>query len=1115
MKASSEKVNELVLKLEEFIRKYYQNKILKGLIYSIGLLTIFFLFASILEYYGQYGSTLRAFLFYSYLSVALFILLFYLVRPVLGLFKIGKSLSHEHAAEIIGTHFNQVKDKLINTLQLQKQLDISNTGSDLIIAGINQKIGELKPIPFSKAIDFKANRRYLPLAFIPILFIAGVWLYKPAVLFDGTKRIIDYDKTFEPVAPFKFIVLNQKLEVPTLNDFILNIQIKGEELPKEIYIDISGNKFKCEKTAKTSFTYQFKSVKDDIPFRLYADGFFSKEYTLRSLPSPLLLQFNVALDYPAYTGKKDEQLKNIGDLSIPAGTEVKWTFTTKETSLLQLNFSKEIQPAIKGGEDQFYLTRRFLQDDQYTVGMKNSFLSNRDAVQFAISVKQDAYPSIEVDVQVDSIKGSEFIFKGKIEDDYGLTDLTFNVSVQGQDGKTTVVDVPFNKSYSSTYFMWASSFSLQQLEAGQEVEYWFEVWDNDAVNGRKSTKSQKGVYRKPSLEEIQEKVLEQKSALKADLKSTIDEARKLQKELEDLTNRMLEKKELNWQDKNKAKELIERQKQMQQQLNEIQKDNKTNNERIKEINKDEEILKKQEQIEKLLNELLSPEMKEQLRQLEDMLKMLDKEKLKEEMEKLQQENKDIEKELDRSLELLKQLEVEEQIKNAIDKLDALQKEQEKLAEQTENNSGKSDELKAKQDSLNSKFNKLSEELDQIEKKNQALESPMPFDETDQMEQDIKQDMQQSSQDLNNKKNNKASKSQKSAGSKMQQMKDKMQQSMDQASENSLEEDVSKIREILENLLQLSFDQESLMKQLQRTPTSNPLYVKITADQKKIKDNAKAIEDSLFALSKRVAEISSFVNKEIGQINFSLDKTIEFLAERQSGQATSRQQFAMTSINNLALMLSEISDQMQQQLAQQQQQQKPGNGSCKKPGNKKKPGNGKPSAGAMRQLQQQLNEQMEKMKSEMGKPGKGKEGKSGSQQLAKMAAQQEMLRNEMQKMLNEMMKEGDNGNAGNLRKMIEQMEKTETDLVNKNISTETMKRQQEIMSRLLEAEKAERERDQDEKRESNENKNEYNRNLLELQQYMQQKNAENEILKTSSPEMKPFYKNLVEQYFLTK
>ena len=1114
MKAGNDKVNELIVKLEEFIRRYYQNKLLKGILYSTGLLALFFLLASIVEYFGQNGSLLRGLLFYSYILLSCFILVVYVLKPILGLFKIGKSLSHEYAAELIGIHFSQVKDKLINTLQLQRQLEFSAPGSDLILAGIEQKINELRPVPFAKAIDFKNNKRYIPLALIPLLFIAGVLIYKPSVLTESTRRIIAYDKTFEPVAPFQFLVLHNKLEVASLQDFTLNIRIKGEELPKDLYIDIEGNKFKCLSTDKTNFTYLFKNVKDDVRFRLYADGFFSKEYTLKSLPSPLLLQFKVLLDYPAYTGKKDEQLANIGDLSIPAGTNVTWSFNTEETSVLNLKFSQASMPAKKLSETEFSLNRIFLQDDRYSIDMKNSFMDNQNEVQFSVSVKPDAFPIIEVSTQSDSIVGSDFIFKGKIEDDYGLSDLKFYVLIGGQGNRPTIVDVPFNRNYTSTYFMWASSFNAIQLEAGQELEYWFEVWDNDAVNGRKSTKSQKGIYKKPTLEELQEQVQKQQSALKTDLKSTIDEAKKLQKELEELSNKMLEKKELSWQDKNKAKELIERQKELQTQVEEIQKENKTNNERNKEYNKDEELIKKQEQIEKLLNELLSPEMKEQLKQLEEMLKMLDKDKLKEEMQKLQQENKDIEKELDRSLELLKQLEVEQQMKDAIDKLDALQKEQEKLAEKTEKSANGSPELKAKQDSLNMEFEKLSNQLDQLEKKNQELENPMPMDGTEQMEQDIKQEMEQSSQDLNSKKNNKASKSQKNASSKMQAMKDNMQQSMEQEASESLEEDVSKIREILENLLQLSFDQEALMKQLQRTPTTNPLYVKITADQKKIKDNARAIEDSLFALSKRVAEISSFVNKEIGQINFSLDKTIEFLAERQSGQASSRQQFAMTSINNLALMLSEVSDQMQQQLAQQQQQQKPGNGSCKKPGNKKKPGNGKPSAGAMRQLQEQLNEQMEKMKSEMGKPGKGKEGKSGSQQLAKMAAQQEMLRNEMQKMLNEMIKEGDIGNAGNMRKMIEQMEKTETDLVNKNISTETMRRQQEIMTRLLEAEKAERERDQDDKRESNENRNEYNRNLLEFQQYMQQKNAENELLKTSSPELKPFYKNLVEQYFKT-
>ncbi|HPH82740.1 MAG TPA: hypothetical protein PL185_09200, partial [Flavobacteriales bacterium] len=286
---------------------------------------------------------------------------------------------------------------------------------------------------------------------------------------------------------------------------------------------------------------------------------------------------------------------------------------------------------------------------------------------------------------------------------------------------------------------------------------------------------------------------------------------------------------------------------------------------------------------------------------------------------------------------------------------------------------------------------------------------------------------------------------------------------------------------------------------------------------KIKDDSRMIEDSLFALSKRVVQIQSFINREISSINMNLDKTIDFLAERQSSGAASRQQYVMTSINNLALMLSEVTQQMQEQMAQQMKQ-KEGQGSCKKPGNKKKPGNGKPSMATLRQLQEQLNEQMKQMKEGMNKPGQkpgtGNQGMKGSEQLAKMAAQQEMLRNELQKMMNDMMKDGNSGNAGELKNLANKMEQTETDIVNKNITLETMRRQQEIMTRLLEAEKAERERELDTKRESNENKFDQKRNISVFNQYTRQMQQEAELLKTLPPSLKPFYRNMVKDYFNT-
>jgi len=303
--------------------------------------------------------------------------------------------------------------------------------------------------------------------------------------------------------------------------------------------------------------------------------------------------------------------------------------------------------------------------------------------------------------------------------------------------------------------------------------------------------------------------------------------------------------------------------------------------------------------------------------------------------------------------------------------------------------------------------------------------------------------------------------------------------------------------------------------LKTTRIDDPQYRIIAQNQRKLKDDSKMIEDSLLALSKRVPAIKSAVNREINAINMNMDKAIAALAERLSAEGASRQQFSMTSINNLALMLNESLQQMQQQ---QQQSKSGGTGSCKKPGGMGK----KPSMSNLRKMQQQLNEQIQKMKEAMEKgkqPGKGKDGKGNksggqqgmSEQLAKLAAQQEYIRQQMQKAAEGLEQNGKQGNkpGGNAA---QKMEETETDLVNKLISQETINRQQEILTRLLDYEKAEKERDQDEKRQSIENKKDFLRNPNAFLEYNRLKEREIELLKTIPPALNPFYKTKVNEYF---
>ena len=93
-----------------------------------------------------------------------------------------------------------------------------------------------------------------------------------------------------------------------------------------------------------------------------------------------------------------------------------------------------------------------------------------------------------------------------------------------------------------------------------------------------------------------------------------------------------------------------------------------------------------------------------------------------------------------------------------------------------------------------------------------------------------------------------------------------------------------------------------------------------------------------------------------------------------------------------------------------------------------------------------------------------------------------------------------------------MEQTETDLVNRRITQEALTRQQEIQTRLLEAEKAEREREQDDKRESKAPKEFYPNYNLILEEYQKLKLKETQQIKTVPPSLNYFYKNKIIEYF---
>jgi len=192
----------LIRKIDEFIRKYYKNQLIRGLLYSMAALGAYFILIVLLEYFSWFNTGIRSILFYTFLAVAAFIIVRFIAIPLSHISRLGKIINHEQAAGIIGKHFSEVKDVLLNTLQLHKLEQNKEESGDLIRASIDQKIKHLQPIPFTEAVDLKINRKYLKFALPPLIFLLAVMLISPSLIIAPSKRIINHNEVFERPAPY-------------------------------------------------------------------------------------------------------------------------------------------------------------------------------------------------------------------------------------------------------------------------------------------------------------------------------------------------------------------------------------------------------------------------------------------------------------------------------------------------------------------------------------------------------------------------------------------------------------------------------------------------------------------------------------------------------------------------------------------------------------------------------------------------------------------------------------------------------------------------------------------------------------------------------------------------
>src|SRR5690606_39120642 len=236
----------------------------------------------------------------------------------------------------------------------------------------------------------------------------------------------------------------------------------------------------------------------------------SENYKIILRERPGLLSFDVLLDYPKYLGRPAETLTNVGNLTLPEGTRVTWRFKTMATNGLAVRFDGDsnFTPATERKNHICEVTRTLRKTAGYDIKLSNDDLPEGQKVNYMANVIPDRYPELAMENFQDTTLYNYLVIGGSISDDYGFTRLSlfYNVIRKGEENsaKESPKSIPIpanlqvnNQSY---YFQWY--LDSLNLRPGDRLEYFTQVWDNDGVNGPKSTRSRSLVFSVPDKQQI-------------------------------------------------------------------------------------------------------------------------------------------------------------------------------------------------------------------------------------------------------------------------------------------------------------------------------------------------------------------------------------------------------------------------------------------------------------------------------------------------------------------------------------------------------------------------------------------------------------------------------------
>lgn len=1069
-------------KLHFFYKKYYLSSLIKGLILFSALGLFYFLIVLYLEYFLWLKPFYRTILFWIFVSAELYLFVKFILLPLTHLLKIKKGINHIQSSKIIGNYFPEIDDKLLNILQLKNK----NEENELISASIEQKAKQISAFHFSKAIPLSKNKTYLKYFILPTLFLVASFFtgtYKE--LSQSFERVVHHQTKFSPPAPFSIILENQKLEAIEGSSYTIYVRTEGVVVPDQITVQYNNQRYFLQEESLGLFSFTFTDLLQPVSFQLISTPVISPTHTIKVLKTPTFQNLWVDLKYPKHTQKKDEKIVNLGNLSVPEGTNIVWNATTNQSDVVSFVEGNNRTSFKKKGTDFFTYQRKARSNIEYQISTSNEKLIDYETLPFSLSVIEDEFPAIFVQSDTDEEKNKELLFIGQISDDYGLTNLSLFYYNEELPEEKNEVNIAINNQKVQTFI---SQFPNQlKLKKGVNYKIYFQVSDNDGVRGRKKTISKTFTFRQKTTEEfLQEQLKNQKTAIQ-NIEKSIQNYQQQQQQLDKFQKETQDKKEVNWNDKKKIESLINRQKKYKEMMNR----QTTFLQKSLQSNSSSQLKEKKEALKQRIEELQQIDKKNKLlKELQQISEKLNREELLNKTKQLASQTKQQEKNLERILELTKRFYVEEKTIQIANKLEVLSKKQDTIK-------NKNQYALEKQKQIRQQYDDIKKELNELTKDNQNLREPMSLPDLEEQKKETSNQLTQAEENLKKQKNIKAKNHQKNASKKMKKMSQKMQQAISDIQSNSIDENIDDLRQILENLVHFSFSQELLLEKFYNIDATHPDYGKELKQQNNLKSYFEHIEDSLFVISLRIPTITTKIQTELTNTQYHLNRSLENFSQNNFSQGSSNQQQALTSVNTLSDFLSNLLNNLQSRM---------GSG---KGGSFSLPTLIQQQQGLTDQIKKGLQKRKQSGGTKGNKPNQNKE-EADDGFLFQLYQEQNRIKNQ----LNEAIKNKGNG-FGKAAQVKKTMEQLENEILEKGLSENLLQKMQLLEYELLKLDKASLKQGQEKNKTANTNTRQYPKKKRKPLKYKKQFYNQIEILNRQSLPLHDDFEKKVHLYFLKK